>query len=132
MLSFSSIMKISKTVLLRPWTAALHICKENVGWNVYKMWRIYEGYIHFYRCRDDKGWYVSYGLVIDKKGFYVCTVAYYLNLKYSITPVTRTLKRNQEQFELSGWISVKFWSRGGKFSSGSGEFELSEFELSRF
>ena len=36
---------------------------------------------------------------------------------YSRTPVTRTLKGNEKQFELSGYVSVKFGLRERKFSS---------------
>ena len=49
--------------------------------------------------------------------------------RYIITPVTRTLKRNEKLVENSSEILIK----GKKFMVRVGrEFELSEFELSRF
>ena len=58
-------------------------------------------------------------------------------LNYSRTPVTQTLKQNKKRWELAGNSSYrgKFqWNcdqEKGKFKANE-EFELSEFELSRF
>ena len=57
---------------------------------------------------------------------------------YSRTLVTQTLKGNEKQFELAGYSS--YWAKfQWNFDQGKGnlvqvsrEFELSEFELSRF
>ncbi len=65
-----------------------------------------------------------------------------VRFNYSRTPVTRTLKGNEKQFELAGfrvigidWIRLKggFKSKGnGSLFELAGLFELSEFELPGF
>jgi len=52
---------------------------------------------------------------------------------YSRTPIARTLKGNEKQFELAVNFS-EILNKGKEFYKlpAGGEFELSEFELSRF
>ena len=62
-----------------------------------------------------------------------CVVVWVL-LVYSRTPVTRTLKGNEKQFELAENSSYQgnFQWNFDQGKGNCGEFELSEFELSRF